>query len=193
MARKQPRFTYKKANKGDRPNKDGAARHALERAEERTGLRLTRSALGKIVRRIRNGDGKCLSRQPDGREIWMVMHGGEPVFPVFDRSNKVIVTVLPADHEIAARHYSVPESGPGTGTHLAGLEQAAAEIGLARHADSGSVRIVVGAHARHVPTGLEGEVLDADMERRTVTIRAGDTGTLEDRIPCFDGTAMKPG
>ncbi len=44
-----------------------------------------------------------------------------------------------------------------------------------------------------MPTGISGVVLDADMMRRTVIIRAGETGRLEDRIACFDGPALKPG
>lgn len=191
MAKKPATIRYRKEKNADRPDRSGAERHTRERAEERAGLTLSRKSQARLVRRILHGEGKLLERRPEGREVWMVQHAEETIFPVFDRPARLIVTVLPADHELTAAHFTSLQSG-GPDPRLAVLKQVAEEAGLEKPAH-GTPLVVYGAVARHMPTGISGVVLDADMMRRTVIIRAGETGRLEDRIACFDGPALKPG
>lgn len=166
--------------------KSGAARrHARQRADERFALSLSEADYAFLVRLVQLRQGDQLRRAEKGRELWLVRFRGQRLPVVYDRRSRVIVSVLPPDHEAVAPHIERAEVPTGPDPRLQGLQ----ELAAAAAPDPGPVKI--GAPARHLPTGVEGSVLDADMERRTLTIRVGETGRLEDRVACFDGPALR--
>jgi len=162
-----------------------ARRHTRQRASERFAAGLTSADYTRLVRMVQLRQGRQLPDSGKNRELWLVRWQGQHLPVVYDTRAKVIVSVLPPEHEAVAPHIAQPEPAPGPDPRLNQLR----ELAGAAAPDTGPVKI--GGLARHLPSGCEGVVLDADMERRTLTIRVGSTGRLEDRLACFDGPAFR--
>lgn len=169
-----------------------ARQHATQRAEERFGTKFTKSDMAQLVRLVQRRTGKLLEAQSPHRELWLITYRNQPIPVVYDTRGKTIVSVLPAHHKSVVAHIGLADPAGATGRdpRLGGLGDLAHEFGLKKGNPVDNPVIREGATARHVATGIEGIVLEACMETRTITIRAGETGTLRDRIPCFDGPAV---
>lgn len=169
-----------------------ARAHATQRAAERFGAEFTKSDMAQLVRLVQQGAGKLLETQPPHRELWLITYRNQPIPVVYDRRGSTIVSVLPAHHKNVVAHIGLNDPAGHTkrNPRLGGLGDLARELGLQKGSTTVPQVIREGELARHVTTGVEGSVLEACMETRTITIRAGDTGTLRDRIACFDGPAL---
>ncbi len=169
-----------------------ARAHAVQRAAERFGTELTKADMAQLVGKVQRRDGRRLEKQQQNRELWLVTYRSQSIPVVYDTRGKTIVSVLPADHKSVVAHIGQadPAAGGQRDPWLSALGGVARELGIDRKSAKDEPVIREGAVARHEPSGIEGEVLDASMETRTITIRVGETGTLRDRIPCFSGPAV---
>jgi len=180
-------MTRRKGKNNRRRSSTAARRHTRQRASERFGADLSAADYTKLVRMVQLRQGRQLKDREKGREVWLLRFQGRKLPVVYDVGTRAIVSVLPPEHAAVAPFIAAPEPDRGPDPRLVALSQAA------ETAVPGSGPVRIGGVARHLPTGLEGPVLDADMERRTLTIRAGETGRLEDRLACFDGPAFTGG
>lgn len=178
-------MTRRRRKNNRRRSSTAARRHTRQRASERFGADLSAADYTRLVRMVQLRQGQQLADREKGREVWLLRFQGRKLPVVYDVGTRTIVSVLPPEHVAVAPFIAAPEPDRGPDPRLLALNQVAAAAAI-----PGSGPIRIGGIARHLPTGLEGSVLDADMERRTITIRAGETGRLEDRLACFDGPAF---
>lgn len=194
MARKKPKQLRPAPDlyKGRQPKRRdtvNARAHAAQRAAERLGSELTKADLAQLVRRIERREGTLLEKQAGSRELWLLTYRGNKIPAVFDTAGRTVVTILPVDHSSVVAHIEAPpQSATGRDPRLASLQAVAGELGLNR-GDSQVIR--EGEPAVHGPTGLEGPVVKACMETRTITIRIGESATLRDRIHQFSGPGLR--
>lgn len=190
MARKKPKqlrpapnlYRGKQSKRRDTVN---ARAHTAQRAAERLGTGLTKADLAQLVRRIERREGTMLEKQSGSRELWLLSYGDRKIPAVYDTAGRTVVTILPVDHPSVVAHIAAPEQRPtGRDPRLAGLQKFADQLGLKR-GDNQVIR--EGEMAVHDPTGLQGPVVRACMETRTITISVGESATLRDRMYQFSG------
>jgi hypothetical protein len=68
--------------------------HAIERAQARYGLSLTRNDLDAIGGKIRRGETKLITKQSHRVVVHEVVYRGTTMVAVYDKERKVVVTFL---------------------------------------------------------------------------------------------------
>jgi hypothetical protein len=88
MSRKirKDRFNFKKV---------GQQRHAKLRAEQRFGLSLSRDDVKDIVHMVQKGYATFVRRATTIKTLWAVGFRGRKLYVAYDKSTKMITTVMP--------------------------------------------------------------------------------------------------
>lgn len=80
------------------PRVKKANSHVIERARLRYGIELNENDLAHMVKLIKAGQGICIEVKSHTRRVWLLsVNGCRELVVFYDRSRKVIETVLPKD------------------------------------------------------------------------------------------------
>ena len=95
MAYKRPR-KIRKLKQTKREKRAGL--HTIRRAKQRYKLDLTRNDLARMASLVKRRQGCCIERISLTRSVWLISFKGcEELVVLYDKSRKIIETVLPKD------------------------------------------------------------------------------------------------
>lgn len=72
--------------------------HAVERAQERYGLKLSAADMGEIIRATNDGRAQLMSRHETGGNVFIWRFKGQPIYPLVNVEGEFIISFMPKDY-----------------------------------------------------------------------------------------------